>query len=170
MFDNGAYVDWKKGRTFDDAGYARRLSLVATLAPPPEWIVCPDIVAGGLESLAFSLNWRRRLESEYPDLRCYLALQDGMTPDCVRPHLPRFHGLFVGGTTRWKVSTGRTWVELAHAHDLPCHIGRVGSKRRSMWARAIEADSIDSSLPLFAEDNLRVFLDGLNHPQQGFPF
>ena len=75
----------------------------------------------------------------------YLAVQDGMEIDEIEKVMDRFDGIFVGGTVKWKVRTGEEWVRLAHAHNLPCHIGRVGVFRRIIWARRINADSIDST-------------------------
>jgi len=74
--------------------------------------------------------------------------------------------LFVGGTVEWKFKTGHEWVELAHSYGLICHIGRVGSMKRVIWARRIGADSIDSSLPLFSREKLERFLRALTRPLQ----
>ena len=35
------------------------------------------------------------------------------------------------------------WVQLAHAHDLRCHIGRLGPAHRVHWARNLGCDSIE---------------------------
>ena len=56
-----------------------------------------------------------------------------------------FDGIFVGGTVKWKISTGENWVKLAHKTNIPCHIGRVGIFKRIVWAKRIGADSIDST-------------------------
>ena len=74
--------------------------------------------------------------------------------------------LFVGGTIEWKLRTGHKWVELAHEQGIRCHIGRVGSMKRVIWARKIGADSIDSSLPLFSREKLDRFLRALTVPLQ----
>jgi len=111
----------------------------------PDFIVTPDKVAKGLESLAFSVEWAVKLRVAYPDLRQYLAVQDGMTAKDVEPYLSLFNGLFVGGSLSWKYETAEEWVSFAHAHGLPCHIGRVGTWDKIVWAMRIGADSIDSS-------------------------
>jgi hypothetical protein len=49
---------------------------------------------------------------------------------------------------------------------MPCHIGRVGTYNRTRWARRIGADSIDSALPLWSEENLQRFLAGLRDGKQ----
>lgn len=58
------------------------------------------------------------------------------------------------------------WTDLAHELGLLCHVGRVGGAKRVRWAREIGADSIDSSLPLWSRENLRVFLAALGEGGQ----
>ena len=173
FYDNGAFKDFKAGRSFDEKPFLRDLDILASLdmigahsadrpvwlVEPPQWIVVPDIVAGGLLSLDFSLSWEPRCRGLAP---LYLAVQDGMTPADVERVLPRFQGIFVGGSTEWKMDTGAAWVAWGHARGRPVHIGRVGTARRVRWALTTGCDSIDSSLPLRSKDNLRVFLAALN--------
>ena len=72
----------------------------------------------------------------------------------------------MGGTLEWKLRTGAMWAREAHARGLRCHVGRVGSEDRIRWALRIEADSIDSALPLFSEENLERFLSALEPSPQ----
>jgi hypothetical protein len=162
FLDNGAFGDWRSGRTFDDAAFESCLELAAGHSIAPDFVVCPDIVAGGAESLAFSLRWLDKCSSRFPDLRWYLVVQDGMTAEMVRPHLHRFAGLFVGGTLAWKIREGEAWARFAEANEMPCHVGRVGTARRVAWARRSNVSSIDSALPLWSEENLRSFLAALD--------
>jgi hypothetical protein len=120
--------------------------------------VVPDIVAGGLASLDWSAFWRNTVPAEFP---AYLAVQDGMTAADVMPHLPRYSGIFVGGSLPWKLATGATWADLARVHGLGCHIGRVGTAARVRWASAIGATSVDSCLPLRHREHLTAFLAAL---------
>jgi hypothetical protein len=106
----------------------------------PDFVVVPDIVAGGLASLAWSAFWRPSVPAEFP---AYLAVQDGMTAADVVPQLAMYQGLFVGGSLAWKLETSARWVQLAHAHGMRCHIGRVGTADRVRWARDVSADSIE---------------------------
>ena len=110
----------------------------------PDFIVVPDKVGAGIESLRFSLAWHSRLKymKEY---NWYLAVQNGMVIDDVEKIIADFDGIFVGGTVKWKVKTGEYWVKLAHKYNKPCHIGRVGTFKRVLWAKRIKADSIDST-------------------------
>jgi hypothetical protein len=153
--DNGVFSDWQNGRPFDVAKYEADLAKVRATLLRPAFVVAPDIVAGGDQSLVFSLSWLERLRDLAP---VYLVVQDGMNPDAVSGALFAFGGLFVGGTLRWKIRTGAQWVVLAHRHGKPCHIGRVGTPKRVLWAKRIGADSIDSCLPLWSEGQLQRFL------------
>lgn len=165
FYDNGAFGDWLRGRAFDVAAFERDLLRIHEAAVRPDFIVCPDIVAGGRASLEFSLAWRDRLRSACPGQRVYLVVQDGMT----ERDLPigigcDFNGVFVGGSMPWKLETAQQWVRYAHRNALPCHVGRVGPGARVRWARLISADSIDSSLPLRGDYKLQLFLDSLTGP------
>jgi hypothetical protein len=141
ILDNGAYRTWLKGTGFDEYGFLKTLHSCLRNGLKLQWIVTPDIVAAGPRSLEFSLHWQKRLQG-HP---LYLAVQDGMLPASISPHIELFHGLFVGGSIEWKLRTAETWVELAHSHNRRCHIGRIGTIQRLIWARQIGADSVDSS-------------------------
>ena len=164
FLDNGAFGDWKAKRPFDGEAFLRDMDNVWRGNSLPDFIVCPDIVAGGPESLAFSLTWLPRIWKLAP---IYLAVQDGMEEMNVLPHLQHFAGLFVGGSLPWKIRQGRQWVGFARRHGLKSHIGRVGTERRVAWTIRIGADSIDSCLPLWSRENLASFVRGLGprHPE-----
>jgi hypothetical protein len=165
FFDNGAFLDWRHDRSFDVDAYRRDLELLrAHPQVKPDFAVTPDIVTGGLDSLRFSLEW---VDAVAEVASPYLAVQDGMEAKDVTPHLDRFDGLFVGGSVPWKRRTGAAWVELAHQHGLPCHIGRVGGIKSVRWAlEEAKPDSIDSCLPLFARRNLKRFKAALKPSQR----
>ncbi len=156
--DPGAYRDWRAGRPFNVCRWERDIRWMSYRGIVPDFVVVPDIVAGGLASLAWSAFWRDSVPSEF---RAYLAVQDGMSVADVVPHLSRYHGIFVGGSLRWKLATGSVWAELARRHGLGCHIGRVGTAARVRWARSVGATSIDSALPVRAREHLEAFLAAL---------
>jgi hypothetical protein len=156
-FDNGAFKDWTAGKPFNVDRYERDLEALWRVDGTPDFLTPPDIVAGGLRSLEFSLDWMPRLRKYGP---LYLVVQDGMEFSDVEPVLGDFAGIFVGGSLAWKLRTSENWVLLAHALGKKCHIGRVGTELRVRWARRIGADSIDSCLPLWSDANLRRFLRG----------
>lgn len=167
FYDNGAFGDWKAGRAFDEAQFVADVEAIERSGDAPRWLVLPDLVARGLDSLAESAHWVPRLAPVAP---LYLAVQDGMATADIEPLASQLAGLFVGGTLEWKIATGAAWVRAAHAHGLACHIGRVGTEDRIAWARRIGADSIDSSLPLWSEENLTRFLRALDARQAEFNF
>ena len=166
--DNGAFVFWKRGLPFNEKPFLETLEHVAEIVEegrtPPSFVVVPDLVAQGLKSLDFSINWLEKLKREFPQFSYALALQDGMTPEHVEPVMDEFDWLFVGGTLEWKVKTGELWVKFAHSHNRKCHIGRVGTAKRVCWARRIGADSIDSALPLFSKEKFEAFRRVLHSP------
>lgn len=160
-YDNGAFRDWKAGLPFDEPAFRADLDMLRGLSP--DFIVCPDIVAGGKESLAISASWSNACRDV---ALAYIAVQDGMDPDEIGSWLHLFDGVFVGGSLPWKLRTSWRWVALAHEHRKPCHIGRVGTERRIRWAKAIGADSIDSCFPLWCEEWLCDALAALDAEPQ----
>ncbi len=119
------------------------------------------MVAGGNDSLDLSMSWVGEIHKAR--VPAYLAVQDGMRGDDVERVLRAgdFAGVFVGGSLPWKLATGAQWVAFAHRLGKPCHIGRVGTPSRVRWAKEIEADSIDSCLPLWSREQLAAFVAAL---------
>lgn len=162
FLDNAAFSAWKKGIPFDAKRFTSAMRLAKDYETPPDFVVVPDKVAEGVESLEFSRSW---VELCRPlGAPCYLAVQDGM--QIAEDTISGFDGIFVGGTLEWKIQTGHEWVTLASSIGIPCHIGRVGTAKRIKWAKRIKADSIDSCLPLWSRDNLRIFVNALNNNHQ----
>lgn len=161
FYDNGAFGDWKRGRDFHVSKWWGNLRRMRDDGMQPDFIVIPDRVAGGLESLKMSRDWLDVVPEEFLD-RCYLVVQEGMTPENIAGELEGYAGLFVGGaTTEWKMDTAPAWIALAHSTGRRCHIGRVGPPARVRLAAKIGADSIDSSLPLRHAEHLEAFLNAL---------
>lgn len=135
--DNGAWTAFQQGTPFDEGAF---LGLLDALGDGADWIVLPDIVAGGLASLDYSLSWLDRV----PGHRL-LAVQDGMTAADVRSLLGPAVGLFVGGSTEWKLSTMRQWGALAREVGCYMHVGRVNTRRRIALCAEAGADSFDGT-------------------------
>lgn len=138
--DNGAWTAWQRKEAWNEARF--RL-LVERLGAGADWVVAPDIVMGGGESLKHSLAWLPWCLE-----RCtvvLLAVQDGMTADDVTPYLGPRVGVFVGGGTEWKVTTLRWWPAVAHARGAICHVGRVNSARRITSCAIAGVDSFDGT-------------------------
>jgi hypothetical protein len=138
--DNGAWWAFVNGQPFDEVAFLRAYEMLAAGA---DFVVLPDVVAGGLPSLDFSLSWRERLGK--PVCPQLLAVQDGMEPHdvtaIVGPHL----GIFVGGSTEWKEARVSDWGELARKVSAYMHVGRANSARRIALCAAAGADSFDGS-------------------------
>ena len=140
VLDNGAWSDYRAGRAFDGDAFER---LVDKLGARARWIVLPDIVAGGLASLELSLRWSNRCLSVCPLV--LLAVQDGMTEADVSSFVGQNVGVFLGGSTPWKISTMEQWGAFCHQRGIYYHVARVNTARRMALAVASGADSIDGS-------------------------
>lgn len=144
MFDNGAWTDYVHKRPFSPERFHRAVHVLRDERERrPDFAVCPDLVARGLESLRFSISWRRDLPGDWP---WYLAVQDGMAVADVEPELGPFGGVFVGGTSEWKLRTLPGWAALARRAGKALHVGRVNSLSRAFYAaRVCGADSFDGT-------------------------
>lgn len=147
-FDNGAYSFWKSGDGFDHKKFAKRLEQCGeAIKDNPRRLlfgVVPDIPAQGMKSLEFSLSYRKDLPAYMP---WYLALQDGMEVRAVKHVIHNFDGLALGGTNDFKRSA-KFWCDVAHYEGKAFHYLRCSTVARLREARAIRADSVDSSLPV----------------------
>lgn len=145
--DNGAFQAWRRGFPFQADVFRATIAAAYKAGLTLDFIVCPDIVAGGKRSLDYSIRWATgELETCG---RLALAVQDGMTTQDVAEigsaALARFTHVFVGGTEDWKWTTAAEWVRWAHARKLRAHIGRCGTLDRLRYAQSIGADSVDST-------------------------
>jgi len=156
--DNGAYSDYLKKRPFNENRYLRYLEKLVRFEPP-QFGVLPDIVADGLRSLEYSIDWF--VKGKLPKFSWYLALQDGMSVTDVESCIDLFDGLFIGGTTRFK-SEVYMWVQLGHRHNKPVHFGRAGIHQRLHEARRAKCDSADSAFPLWERERFFRFLGWLD--------
>lgn len=138
--DNGAWSAYAQGRPFDDALFAKALRALGAGA---DWTVIPDIVAGGHRSLDFSLRHMRRVLDESP--RALLAVQDGLETADVAGFLGERVGLFVGGSTEWKIATMGAWCALAREVGCWAHVGRVNTARRIFQCALAGATSFDGT-------------------------
>lgn len=155
--DNGAWSAFQQGTPFAEMAFGKALDLLGENA---DWVVLPDIVAGGMASLEFSLRWLERLQP-FPQ-KLLIAVQDGMCPHDDREFLSPAVGIFVGGSTDWKLVTLESWSVLARRRCCYLHVGRVNSARRIALCAAAAASSFDgTSATRFAESlpNLDRALD-----------
>lgn len=138
--DNGAWTAFQQGTRFDGV---RFMVLLRRFGADADWCVVPDIVAGGMRSLQFSMTWLPYVQ-RFTSLPL-LAVQDGMSPADIAPHVGENVGIFVGGSTKWKLETLPQWGELAKARRCYLHVGRVNSARRIFACAAHGVDSFDGT-------------------------
>jgi len=137
--DNGAWGCYQRGEPFDAEAF---VELMSWLGPGADWIVVPDIVEGGHRSLDFSLLWLDRVRSVGPAL---LAVQDGISPADVRTIVGPGLGLFLGGSTEWKLETMGAWGRLAKERGAYFHVARVNTVRRITLCQDAGAHSFDGT-------------------------
>ena len=138
--DNGAWTAHQKGTEWNADLFVK---LCHKLGDGAQFVVVPDIVGGGLDSLQLSLSWLPRLD--HVAQRRLIAVQDGMVPNDVRQYLNKRVGIFVGGSTEWKLETLRSWGCLARETGAYLHVGRVNSQRRIALCQDAGADSFDGT-------------------------
>lgn len=136
--DNGAWSAFMQQTPWDEAAFR---AAVEQYGAGADWVIAPDVVAGGIESLRLSERWLPWLLPRCR--RVLVAVQDGMVPADVASIVGAEVGIAVGGSTGWKVAQlGRqTW------HALPCwrHALRVNTARRISMCAGF--DSFDGSSP-----------------------
>jgi hypothetical protein len=138
--DNGAWTAYQQGRPFDERAFVVALRQLGVGA---DWTVLPDIVMGGPASLDMSLRWMRTVLDESP--RALLAVQDGMTVADVRCFLGARVGIFVGGSTAWKLATLAEWAQIGREIGCWVHVGRVNTARRIALCVQAGATSFDGT-------------------------
>jgi hypothetical protein len=143
IIDNGAWAAHQRGVDWGGTYRARFAKLVERFGHGADFIVAPDIVGGGAESLDRSLEW---LEPLAQVAEVVIPVQDGMTADdrLLRRLGPRV-GLFVGGSTEWKLVTLPTWGWVARELRCRLHVGRVNTARRIRYIMQHGATSFDGT-------------------------
>lgn len=89
------------------------------------------------------MRWLDRCLSACPLV--LIAVQDGMTASDLAPLIGPNIGLFLGGSTEWKLATMSDWGAFCAARRVHYHVARVNSARRFAMAHAAGATSIDGS-------------------------
>lgn len=141
--DNGAWSCYQTGRAFDEDDYDRFLDWLAPQADCLDWLVLPDIVAGGLPSLDLSLRYLNRGLSIAPLV--LIAVQDGMEQRDLDSLVGPNVGIFLGGSTEWKLAHMLDWGAFCATRRVHYHVARVNSLKRMYLAIAAGANSIDGS-------------------------
>lgn len=137
--DNGAWSAFNQKVDWDERGFLDALGRVGDAA---DWVVAPDIVGGGLSSLTRTLQWLPRLDH----IKCVLiAVQDGLRTGDVAPYLCRRIGVFVGGSTDYKLRSMPFWGREAAKRNAYMHVGRVNSAVRIRLCAEAGAHSFDGT-------------------------
>jgi hypothetical protein len=164
VVDSDAYRAFLRGEPWDEEAYAALFYDVEDDGPgkiwkaiyeteganPPDWLVIPDVVCGGMESLHHSRYWFDRLDHS---LRWYLAVQPGMTMDAVAEAWDEaeedagvvLRGIFVGGDLAYKWKTLRAWRLFTRDRGAGLHVGGLSGVKALARAELAGADSVDSS-------------------------
>ena len=137
--DNGAYQNYLKGLEFDEYNFYSCLD--NCLDYELNFVVLPDIVAGGIHSLAYSLSFIDRLS----DFKLAFAVQDGILTEDVQPYVDKLHYIFLGGTTYFKAKESANWSQFAHDNNLKFHYARTGTLQYLQNAENVNSDSCDSA-------------------------
>lgn len=122
--DNGAWHAYLHKTEWDSVKFRTAFDRYGEGA---DFVVLPDVVGDGVESLQDSLLWLPRLRHDCRLL--LLPVQDGMKASDVQPYLNEKVGIFVGGTTEWKLRTIMSWGAVAARVGCYLHVGRVNSAR-----------------------------------------
>jgi len=136
--DNGAWGCHQQGRDFDGDAFGHTVDSIGAGA---SWVVVPDIVGGGLQSLSLSRRWLPRIDHPLK----LIAVQDGMSIADVDPLMGPGRGLFLGGSTEWKIRTMAMWGRYARRIGAYYHVGRVNTVRRIRMAMCAGAHSVDGT-------------------------
>jgi len=138
--DNGAWTAHFSRIPWDQDAFLRT---VTQLGAGADFLVLPDIVGGGKASLKRSLTWLPYLLGSTRQL--LIPVQDGMTVADVTPYIGGNIGIFVGGTTDWKLRTIGQWGALAAQEKCYVHVGRVNTARRIARCHAAGVHSFDGT-------------------------
>jgi hypothetical protein len=177
MSEDQAMGEWIGGRwaegLLDEDRFERALERYGAGA---DFVVLPDIVAGGMESLAMSLRWSNRCQSSSDVV--LIAVQDGMEPADLENHVSTRVGIFLGGSTPWKLASAEKWGRWCASR--PCrhplstpsrprqgcwyHFARVNTERRFRLAHAAGADSVDGSSATKFADTLPLLQRAVSQP------
>lgn len=151
FLDNGRFHATLHDKPWDEVSFKRLIEKY----PNADFIVAPDLPIidpiddpierrkRAMESLRYSISYLGKI-----DAPLFLAVQDGMTMEDVKPYLESpsgFDGLFIGGSISWKFNTAQMWADLAHLYGKKCHAGRVGTWEGMDHMQRCNVDSIDSS-------------------------
>jgi len=152
--DNGAYVYGKRDLPFDADPFMRD---VDTYGERADWVVIPDVLCDKDATLDQAERWIAILDG----LPLLIVAQDGMVEEDLEPFCRRGIGIFIGGSTEFKLSSIPWIAQLCIRHDVLCHVGRVNTVRRLDICVNGGAHSFDGSGMAIFEDTARLMTQRL---------
>ena len=144
--DNGAYSYFLKGKDFDGGAF---MSMCDKYADCADFIVIPDCVGDWEKTLSMAMRWVNMLITYERPLM--MVAQDGCEVDdfgSLRSWVSNgiiSGGIFVGGTTEWKLKNMYKLSQICKEAGKKCHVGRVNSRKRLLQCYNTDVDSIDGS-------------------------
>ena len=148
--DNGAWTAFQQGREFDSLAFR---TLLESHGRGADWIVCPDVVADAVASLRMTERWLPEVSAV--GARVLVAVQDGMAPDDVAPWVRGGCGVFLGGSTEWKLDRMQAWGDWCASEGAYYHVARVNTGRRIKMAQLSRAHSVDGTSATRFSVNIR---------------
>lgn len=157
--DNGAWTAFQSGQEWDAQGFVR---MAHAICGDAEFVIAPDVVGQREASLARTREWLPWCAKQCR--RVLVAAQDGMEARDVAPFLSERVGIFVGGSTEWKLDTLAMWAGLARSKGAYCHVGRVNTIRRINRCSATGVDSCDGTSAIKFPSTLKKLNRAMNAP------
>jgi hypothetical protein len=147
--DNGAWVFFNKQLEYDATLF---LKDVYQYGDNADFVVIPDVVQNARKTLEISDYWIRQL-SKY---RLLFVAQDGISVQELEEFTKSNIGIFIGGSTEWKLSMIRPIADLCSRYDVLCHVGRVNTAKRLNLCVNGGAHSFDGSGMARFEETARI--------------
>jgi hypothetical protein len=134
--DNDAFGGWTQQKA---DRFKRMLDTIYGL-PGCKFIASPDVVCDHDRTLEMWHEWREEMSAAW--LPTAFVLQDGATSDTIP--WQALDAVFVGGSTEFKLSAeAERLIKEARLRGKWRHMGRVNSRKRFDYARAIGCNSVD---------------------------
>jgi len=135
--DNGAFADYSNQRPFQSEKFKR---LIGIWGEGSDWVAVPDSIGNRNKTLEMADYWIDKIP-----FNKVLVVQDGMKTEDLDAFKSKIVGIFIGGTTDWKLKTIPYWSQWALENKKLCHVGRVNSVRRLKCCVEACATSFDGS-------------------------
>ena len=140
--DNGAWTAHTKGIDWDVRLFEKALGKLGAAA---DFVVAPDIHQGGASSLALSRAWVSPLLGQCR--KVLIPIQDGMSPDEIKPLLSDRVGIFLAGSFEYRWRSVALWANVARSTGCHFHVAKVNSFRRMETCQIYGVHSFDGSGP-----------------------